>query len=392
MRLLAVVEYYPPLLGHDLRIFELARRLPEDWEVHFLVLPSLRRLMEGDARTTEGIQDPRIAPEPVGLEPWIRALWRRTWIAPYLLSYHLLGLRMLRVARRIRPDVIVANYPSPYTGLLAYRTAWFLSVPFVADLCDDIVAYFATVFPKGGAQRLTRVARRVQDFLIRRSAVLPAVTESLKEYAVAAGVPTDRIEVLPNGVDTGLFRPRSDGPRREDRLRCFYGGSLESWAGSTLLLGMARLALDSDPSLEFVVAGDGWDRGGPLPPNVAYLGLLDKEGVAAALRSCDAVLVPLRPGTMADATSPVKLFEGLAAGRACVCSKSSGIEDIVRDGENGLLVDSEDPEAWLERLRRLARDPALLRRLGEGARASAPAYDWSALAARFDRLLRRATA
>jgi len=65
---------------------------------------------------------------------------------------------------------------------------------------------------------------------------------------------------------------------------------------------------------------------------------------------------------------PVALMEAMAAGVPVVASRLSGIPELVRDGEGGLLVPERDPAALADAMERLARDPALRARLAEGAR------------------------
>ncbi len=397
MRMLAVVEYFPPVLGHDLRIFELARRLPADFDVRFIVLPRLRALLEPQGLEDQvQTHDSRVVPIPLELPKWLRGAWRETTALPFLLTLAVLVLGALRGGKRWRPDVVVANYPSPYTGLLAYALARLWDVPFVVDFCDDIVAYFEGLFPSRARSYMTQASRKVQDFLIRASVVLPVVTRGLYDYAASRRVSPNRIVILPNGVDIELFE-RSSGSRMPDApnhlasFRCFYGGSLDAWSGTALLMDLARRGQAPPDAIELYVAGQPFPEvNSTAPPNFHHLGLLGKKELAEVLGQCDCVVVPLSAGDAADAASPVKLFEGLAAGKPCICSRTRGISEVITDGENGLLVDSLDADAWLARIHSLQANPALLKRLSENARATAARYDWTALAESFASLLRRA--
>ena len=65
---------------------------------------------------------------------------------------------------------------------------------------------------------------------------------------------------------------------------------------------------------------------------------------------------------------PVSIVEALACGVPVVATPVSGIPEAVRDGENGLLVPENDPEALAAAIRRLAEDGALRARLAAAAR------------------------
>ena len=64
---------------------------------------------------------------------------------------------------------------------------------------------------------------------------------------------------------------------------------------------------------------------------------------------------------------PLSMLEGMSMGRTIVASNSGAIPEMIRDGESGLLVESGDSNAISHALERLLRNPALRRRLGEGA-------------------------
>ena len=80
-------------------------------------------------------------------------------------------------------------------------------------------------------------------------------------------------------------------------------------------------------------------------------------------------------------TSPLKLFEYMAAGKAIIASDLPAWSDVVIDGETALLVPPDDIGAWRMAIERLREDRGLRRRLGERARERALAgYSWEARA------------
>jgi len=80
------------------------------------------------------------------------------------------------------------------------------------------------------------------------------------------------------------------------------------------------------------------------------------------------------------------LLEAMSLGGLVIGSRTPPVEEVIRDGENGLLVPAHDQKALEDALRRLLTDPALRRRLGAAARASAlSTYSLEAVA---DRALR----
>jgi glycosyltransferase involved in cell wall biosynthesis len=89
-----------------------------------------------------------------------------------------------------------------------------------------------------------------------------------------------------------------------------------------------------------------------------------QEEVAPYYAAFDAMILPsINEGT------PVSAIEALAAGRPVVATRVGGVPDVVREGEDGFLVDAGDVDALAERLAELAGDPELRERLGAAGRA-----------------------
>jgi glycosyltransferase involved in cell wall biosynthesis len=72
---------------------------------------------------------------------------------------------------------------------------------------------------------------------------------------------------------------------------------------------------------------------------------------------------------------PISLLEAMAVGRPVIASRVAAIPEILRDGENGLLVEPGSSDEIASAIRRLAHDPALAKRIGDGARATALAMN-----------------
>lgn len=86
-------------------------------------------------------------------------------------------------------------------------------------------------------------------------------------------------------------------------------------------------------------------------------------------------------------TSPIKLFEALAAGRPIVATDLPSTRELLQDGRDALLVPPDDALALAAAIRRLLADRGLAERLARRAFESAPRYSWDARAAKLRTLL-----
>jgi glycosyltransferase involved in cell wall biosynthesis len=121
-----------------------------------------------------------------------------------------------------------------------------------------------------------------------------------------------------------------------------------------------------------------------------FTGRIAHDRVPAYLDACDLLVAPHVPA--ADGSeffgSPTKLFEYLAMMRPVVASRLGQIASVIVDGENGLLVEPNDPVALARAIERLANDESLRARLGAAARQTViERYTWQHNAARvFDQV------
>jgi glycosyltransferase involved in cell wall biosynthesis len=160
------------------------------------------------------------------------------------------------------------------------------------------------------------------------------------------------------------------------------------------------MAVADVPSLRLLVVGDGSERA-TLEALTTELGLAERTTFAGAvapaavpdfLAAADVVAVPsIHYHGYVDGLPNVAL-EGMAAGRPLVASRAGGLPELVRPGENGLLVPENDVRALADAIELLARDAALRERLGAAAqRLIREEMTWEVVAGRFEAIYERVT-
>jgi len=208
-----------------------------------------------------------------------------------------------------------------------------------------------------------RVARRLPRIV--------TVSESSKrDIAEQMGVELSRMTVVPVGVDHTVFRPRPDRPRVPGRIMVTSSSDVPMKGLVPLLEAVAKLRTERD--VELVVIGRPTEGG-----RVART--IDRLGLAPAVRCVSGISDDELAGLYAEAEVAVvpSLYEGfslpaieaMACGVPLVATTGGALPEVVgEDGETGLLVTPDDPEALAHAVRRILDDPDLASRLGDGGR------------------------
>ena len=175
------------------------------------------------------------------------------------------------------------------------------------------------------------------------------------------GVDPEKIEVLPPGVDTELWKP-GDNPTYEQLRILFIGGDFHRKGGDDLMevfrslpQGMAELVLVTRSDIE---QGEGITVYDNLEPNSMEL--------ITVCQTCDVFVLP----TKAEAFG-IAAVEASALGLPVIAANVGGLRDIVRDGESGFLVQPGDTYSMIQRLHLLADFPEIRECYGTAARQRA---------------------
>jgi glycosyltransferase involved in cell wall biosynthesis len=174
-----------------------------------------------------------------------------------------------------------------------------------------------------------------------------------------------------------------------------YAGHLYAWKGVDVLLealaqvpkarGLIVGGHAKEPDLARLTARA---SGLGIGDRVTFTGMVEPPRVARLLRQADVLALPNPASAISTRfTSPLKLFEYMAAGRPIVASDLPSIREVLQDEVNALLVAPGNPDLMAAAIERLIRDPALSARLAAAALAAAPAYSWDRRAERLEELL-----
>jgi glycosyltransferase involved in cell wall biosynthesis len=299
--------------------------------------------------------------------------------------------RLRRFIRSTRPDLVV-SFLSYFSVLAAARLAcvgtrvvFNQQTPMSAFL-DDRDYHWRRPWDRRLFGMVTRFGYRLADAIVTTSR---GVADDIIQRF---GVRGSHVRVVHNPVDVQTVRAKAAEPiddvhaARWRRPVIVAAGRLADAKNYPLLIDAMQVLRKKRPACLFVL-GTG-DREAELRALVASRGLDD------AVTFCGFQANPWRYIARAEVFALSSRYEGfgnvlleaMACGVPVVATTSPGTRDIVRDGENGLLVDQHDPASLASALDRLLGDDALRQRMSEQARRSVQPFALAAVAAEYDRV------
>lgn len=271
------------------------------------------------------------------------------------------------LAEAFRPDVVHITSAQEWNPALGWFVQHTLKKPLVYTI-HDVIHHEGTPF----YFKITEgIFRKMPDGIV-------VLTEQGKKVLTDKGIPAEKILTAPHGVYDFFtqFRKGDVSQRRE----ILFFGRIEPYKGVGVLLEAARPLLDEYPDWTLQIAG-----GGDVSP---YRELLDHPQIELTnqfLSDAEVSEFMQRAAIVAlpylSASQSGVIPTAFAFGKPVTATRVGGIPDMVRDGETGLLVPPNDPEALRSALKRLMDDPDLRSRLGKaGQEFARTELSWTSIA------------
>lgn len=364
MRVLQLTQRFPPALGGvEEHVYHLAAGLSQAGiAVEVLTTDMLR-----SSPFTRIASDSTSYPFAVmRLRAW------KMFDAPHELG--VIAPSMVRATLKSGPDLVHAH-------AYGYFPAFAASL---ASALDDVVLVVTPHSDAGRPSWRKKLFDRVVPSLtVKRAARVIAISRHEAAHLTRIGVPPDKINVIPNGVDiaefAGLDRGRADG----DGLVGLFVGRIDLGQKGLETLVRAMALLPSSHPFRIRIVGEDWSgietlrslaqRLG-IADRMTIVGKLDREALLEEYANAHFLVLP-------SLFEPfgIVLLEAMATGLPVVASRVGGIPEIVVDGRTGLLVEPGNAHALAEALFRISGDDGLRHSMGREARERVKGFGWDSI-------------
>lgn len=309
---------------------------------------------------------------------------------PYLAGFD--SWRFYEACRRTLPNYQICH---EYAGLLSVGAAYAsqkTGTPYVITVDADLLLEADVM-----GDPITGVRRKAAQWAASKSyefadQIVTVSTPTKENLVQNWGVDADKITIIPNGVNVGLFQQSVDTVQVRAELGMpdapiiMFVGGFQMWHGLDKLLEAVAVIAKILPEVRLLLVGDGPAR--PfveetirrldLEKIVLITGFQPHARIPKLLAVADVVTVPYPKLPQEMWFSPLKLYEYMAAGKAVVASAAGQIKNVIRHNENGLLVTPGDVADLAQACLHLLQNPATRTRLGDNARQEAETeHAWS---------------
>ena len=229
--------------------------------------------------------------------------------------------------------------------------------------------------------------------LLKKCAGIVSITEGLKDFYVKKGASGEKILVAPDGVDLEKFAVKASQEQCREKLGLpqdkkiiMYAGHLYDWKGATTLLEAAKIfgEENSGDCLFVFVGGTEKDikdfkvKAEKMKlSNVLILGHKPHGDIPYYLKAADILAIPNRSDNEVSAkyTSPIKLFEYMAAGRPIVASDLPSVREILNES-NAVLAEPNSPQGLAEGVKSILQSGDLSAKIQSKASEDIKEYSW----------------
>ncbi|MHA1834605.1 MAG: glycosyltransferase family 4 protein [Candidatus Baldrarchaeia archaeon] len=289
-------------------------------------------------------------------------------------------------------------------GIAFLKLVHKLGKPFVITLHASMFAEFRSILTElrnvetkhflDAAQSYPFLISLQRLVLSQATKVIAVSSDNLRDLLHCYKVPVNKIEIIPNGVDTKLFsqKPVEDLKTRmglHDKLVLLFVGNLTIRKGLHYLMkAVADVGVGS--RIKLLIVGEGPYKEAlkrlavqlKIDKEVVFLGRVSTEDLVKYYSLCDVFVLPSVQEGLG-----IVMLEAMACGKPIIASNTGGIPDIVIHGHNGFLFQAGNVKELSSLIKKSYSGKDVLRKMGVNARALVHRkFDWEVITSKVEEL------
>ena len=277
---------------------------------------------------------------------------------------------MLRAALREKADIVHAHALGFWPTYVGMAKKTFNRTPLI------ITPHSSAGSRDYGVLDIRKLPLKIADKII-------ALTESERKHVVSLGIDSNKISVIPNGLDLEEFRGLPDGYKKNHVI--LYVGRIDTGTkGLDTLIKAVPSVLEVVQDAKFVFVGPDWGdmfflkelaHTLNVETHVNFVGsTFDQEEKLRYYMTADVCVLPSNIESFG-----IVILESMACGTPVVATRVGGVPDIINDKENGILVPPKDPKKLADAISYLLTDKAAAVKMGQKGRRIVQRYSWESV-------------
>lgn len=254
-----------------------------------------------------------------------------------------------------RPDVIVASSPHLFTGFVGWLLAKIKKCPFVFEVRD---LWPDSLIKMGGLNNglVVRILTWMESFLYRNADRIVVLTEHQRKFIQNKGIDQGKIELIPNGIVLGSWKP---DPDRKEEFKRRMGVPVDDFVAiytgahgpANALEYVVKAGKYLPRDVHVVLIGDGPEKERLIQikqeeglENVHFLDPVPKADIFDYTYAADCGIISLADNEVFRGARPNKLFDYAFVGKPIITTVDGEVREIVEKNGLGVFSGAEDPE------------------------------------------------
>jgi glycosyltransferase involved in cell wall biosynthesis len=275
-----------------------------------------------------------------------------------------------------------------------------LGAKIILDLHDPMPELMMTIFGLPERSRAVSLLKVLEKWSICFADAVLTVNEACRKILSARSCPPEKISVIMNSPDEGIFKyrqPSSPGPDPSKPFVIMYHGSLVERHGLDLAVAAVERISQRIPRPELRIYGPSTQfleqvmdaaRNSQISEAVRYIGPKSLEEIAEAIRQCDVGVIPNRRSIFTELNTPTRIFEYLSQGKPVIAPRAPGILDYFGPHEL-VLFELGDPDDLATKMEYVFRHPKEVASLVDRGQEVYRAHQWTNERSRFVEVAKR---